>query len=115
MRTLVDPKNPIVQFHLTPYDLGVGEADINDFLHLLQYGSEDLKQKVLAYNGIVSINVEGANPFSRNTNLTMTFKTRDAMMRYLKGELGDKSQIDAIRPRLKEFFDEQDKIHGFQR
>ena len=115
MRTLVDPHSPSVQFHLTSYDLGVGEADINDFLHLLQHGPEDLKQKVLAYNGIVSINLQRPSPFTPNTVLSMVFNSHHSLMSYLRGERGDSNQINEIRPRLKEFFDEQDRLQAYNR
>lgn len=110
MRISTDPRNPVALFEITPYDRGMETADINDFLFVLQHGPQDLKQMLLNHNGIVSINVQGNDLFNRNTLLIMTFTDREAMMRYLKGEITNPAQVAIINTRLKEFFDERDKV-----
>ena len=114
MRIMIDPNNPVAIFELTPWDMGgTGNADIVDFLAVLQHGYEEIRQGLLNYCGIMSINMQGANPFSPNTKITMQFGSREGMMKYLKGEeTGDKSLYPDLGKKIKDFLDERDKLQA---
>ena len=113
MRTLIDPNNPVMLCHITPYDMGLMSCDVGDFVVTMLHGPEDLKQMIMTYNGMTNINIQQPGPFTGpNTVMFIHFRDRDAMNKYLKGEYGDENMRNIIRGRLKEFFNEPNQTYA---
>jgi len=112
VRITVSPTHPVARFQITTYDINMNYHDIGDFFVLLTQGPPELRNEVLSYNGIVSVNWEKPNGFTTLVSvLQFTFVTREIMFRYLKGEgpLGKAHLAPQINAKLKEFFDARDR------
>jgi hypothetical protein len=114
VRIQLHPVHPIAKFTIPGYDVNMNYQGIGDFLIFLAApGVDGLKNEVLQYNGITSINIQKPG---LGTILQITFAGREAMLRYLNWEAQPGSPLrDSINIRLKEFFDARDREEERQR